>query len=141
MTHVLFVCVRNGGKSQMAEGLFRRILARHGTTDVTAGSAGTHAGTGLNLASVRALAEVGVDISAARTTQLTAELLQRADWIIVLGTEADVPATAGTNHEIWETDEPSDRGIEGDRRMRLVRDDIDRRVADLYDRLTGGART
>lgn len=59
------------------------------------------------------------------------------DAVIVLGTEAKLEPREGKRFEVWETDEPSERGIEGMERMRLVRDDIKTRVQTLYTELTG----
>ena len=129
---VLFVCVKNGGKSQMAAGLMRRAAG----DAVTVESAGTRAGAELNALSVQSLAEVGVDIGAERPKQLTDDLVRAADLVVVLGDEARVEPVDGTPVEVWETDEPSRRGIEGVERMRLVRDDIAQRVQDLAARLT-----
>jgi arsenate-mycothiol transferase len=128
----LFVCVKNGGKSQMAAGLMRQVAGE----SVTIRSAGTRAGSSLNALSVEALAELGVDIAALRPTQLTDALVRAADLVVVLGSEAEVESVGGTPVEVWETDEPSLRGIEGIERMRLVRDDIAGRVRDLATRLT-----
>lgn len=129
---VLFVCVRNGGKSQMAAGLLRHSA---GDTAVVS-SAGTDVGPSLNALSVQVLAENSVDIADQRTRQLTPELIADADLIITLGQEAVVdPGGSGTPVENWDTDEPSTRGIDGIERMRLVRDDIAAKVQDLVDRL------
>jgi arsenate-mycothiol transferase len=132
---VLFVCVKNGGKSQMAAGLMRQAVGDAVSVD----SAGTRAGVGLNALSVQSLADVGVDISAERPQQLTDDLVRAANLVVVLGGEATVEPVDGTPVEVWETDEPSRRGIEGPERMRLVRDDIARRVEQLATRL-GAAR-
>ncbi|MEI4278438.1 low molecular weight phosphatase family protein [Klenkia terrae] len=135
MTAVLFVCARNGGKSQMAAG-----LVRAAAPDIAVDSAGTDPGTKLNAQSVASLAEVGVDISGGAPKPVTADLLAAADVVVTLGSEARidadlVAAAPGTVFETWETDEPSARGIEGMERMRLVRDDIAARVTDLAGRL------
>lgn len=127
---VLFICVRNSGKSQMAAGL----LAAQCGDRVRIDSAGTEPGTALNSQSVEALAEIGVDISAGTPKPLTPELLAGADHVIVLGAEARVDA-GSVDVERWVTDEPSKRGIEGLERMRLVRDDIVARVEELAARL------
>ncbi|WP_432492053.1 arsenate-mycothiol transferase ArsC [Kineococcus auxinigenes] len=129
---VLFVCVKNGGKSQMAAGLMRETAGDAVRVD----SAGTSAGTALNAQSVESLREVGVDISGEQPRQLTDEMVRDADLVVVLGGEARVEPLGGTPVEVWETDEPSTRGIEGAERMRLVRDDIAARVEDLARRLT-----
>lgn len=128
---VLFICVRNSGKSQMAAGL---MAARWGKR-VRIDSAGTQPGTGLNSESVEVLAEVGVDIAAGAPKPVNPELLAAADHVIVLGAEAQVDA-GPERIERWVTDEPSRRGIEGLERMRLVRDDIAARVEELAARLS-----
>lgn len=130
LPRVLFVCVKNGGKSQMAAGLMRHVAGAAVAVD----SAGTKAGDKLNAQSVESLAEVGVDISAEQPQQLTDDLVRAADLVVVLGGEARVDAVDGTPVEVWETDEPSARGIEGMERMRLVRDDIAHRVEVLAAR-------
>ena len=139
MTAVLFVCARNGGKSQMAAGLMRAAAP-----DIAVDSAGTDPGSKLNAQSVASLAEVGVDISGGAPKPVTADLLAAADVVVSLGSlgseariDADLVAAApGTAFETWEADEPSARGIEGMDRMRLVRDDIATRVTDLAGRLS-----
>ena len=128
---VLFVCVKNGGKSQMAAGLMHQ--AAGGAVRVD--SAGTKAGTALNALSAEALLEVGVDITRESPQQLTPELMSAADLIVTLSSETVVAPADQTPVENWNTDEPSERGIEGIERMRLVRDDIARRVKDLAARL------
>ncbi|MPQ96959.1 low molecular weight phosphatase family protein [Modestobacter sp. I12A-02628] len=136
---VLFVCVRNAGKSQLASGLMQRTAGG----SVAVASAGTSPGSAVNALSAQALAEVGVDITAARPRAVTAGLVADADVVVTLGAEAQLDpavvaaAAPGTRFETWVTDEPSARGIDGLERMRLVRDDIDARVTDLYRRLTG----
>ena len=130
---VLFVCSKNGGKSQLAAGLLNE-LAR-GT--VTVHSAGTKPAPALNPQAVESLAELGIDITGEHPKPVTAEVLNAVDVVIVLGAEAKVAAPAGTRFEVWDTDEPSERGIDGMERMRLVRDDIRARVRKLHAELTG----
>ena len=130
---VLFICVSNAGKSQMAAA-----LARHHAGDaVEVHSAGTHPGSRLNGQSTAVVAEVGADMSTDHPKGVDPALLRRADRVIVVGAQAqlELPAGAAGRLERWLTDEPSDRGIEGDRRMRLIRDDIDARVKLLVDGL------
>lgn len=129
---VLFVCVKNGGKSQMAAGLMDKVA---GDT-VTTASAGSKPGSAVNDLSAQVLAEVGVDISQNVPRQITVEDQEQADIVVILGPEAQVDDVEGTLYERWETDEPSDRGIDGIERMRLVRDDILERVTDLHATLT-----
>ncbi|WP_144663319.1 low molecular weight phosphatase family protein [Paenarthrobacter nicotinovorans] len=130
---VLFVCSKNGGKSQLAAGLMRDLA---GDT-VTVYSAGTKPGKSLNLQAVDSLAELGIGVTGEHPKPVTDDVLDTVDAIIVLGTEAKLEPREGTRFEIWETDEPSERGIEGMERMRLVRDDIKTRVQALYTELTG----
>ena len=131
---ILFVCVRNGGKSQMAAALMDH--RAQGTVRVS--SAGTEPGSKLNAQSVEAVAELGADMSQGRPSSIDPDLLRRADRVVVLGTEArlDTEIPLDGRLETWETDEPSARGIEGMDRMRLIRDDITRRVEDLANSLT-----
>lgn len=128
---VLFVCVKNGGKSQMAAGLMRTAA---GDT-VTVDSAGTEPGSAVNALSAEVLLEVGVDITDQTTRQLTDDMITAADRVIVLGRDAKVASVGGTPVEVWDTDEPSERGIDGIERMRLVRDDINTRVQILAEQL------
>lgn len=128
---VLFVCVKNGGKSQMAAGLMRKIA---GDT-VEVHSAGTKPGGEVNALSAAALAEVGIDITDQTPKPIDPALLRDVDVVVILGREAHVEPVEGTRFETWDTDEPSERGIDGIERMRLVRDDIERRVRRLIDQL------
>ncbi|APT10266.1 MULTISPECIES: arsenate-mycothiol transferase ArsC [Mycobacterium avium complex (MAC)] len=130
---VLFVCVKNAGKSQMAAGLMRKVAGD--TVDVF--SAGTRPGDALNALSAESLAEVGVDISAEHPKPIDRDVLAHVDRVVVLGREAQVEPTEGVTVETWVTDEPSERGIDGIERMRLVRDDIARRVETLHRSLLG----
>jgi arsenate-mycothiol transferase len=128
---VLFVCVKNSGKSQMAAGLMRKISG----DSVRVYSAGTRPGDGINALSAESLAEVGVDISDETPKPIDAQLLRDVDFVITIGREAYVEPVPGTRFEDWDTDEPSERGIDGIERMRLVRDDIAKRVTDLLTRM------
>lgn len=128
---VLFVCVKNGGKSVMAEGLLRQAVG----DAIEVHSAGTRPGTAVDTLSAQALAEVGVDITGHVPVGIDPALLARVDKVITLGREAvvDAPGVTVIN---WDTDEPSERGIDGIERMRLVRDDITARVRALAADLT-----
>lgn len=123
MKTILFVCVRNSGKSQMAAAL----VVKHFKDSFEVHSAGTNPGTKLNQESVATIAEVGADMSQGFPKPIDPELLAQADRIIVLGEEAQVDVP----HERWITVEPSLEGIHGMERMRLIRDDIDQRVRNL----------
>lgn len=132
---VLFLCVGNGGKSQMAAALAKK----HAGQSLEIHSAGTKPGTKLNAASIEVIAEAGADMSKGTPKGIDPELLKSVDRVIVLGADAQVelPADAQGSLERWVTDEPSERGIEGLERMRLVRDDIDTRVRGLITELQG----
>lgn len=128
---VLFVCVSNRGKSVMAERLTATVTDR-----IAASSAGTNAKIGgqVNDLSTQVLAEVGADVDGHQPRQLTEELMRAADLVVVVGT-ADVTPPEGVALEVWDTDEPSERGIDGIERMRLIRDDITNRIRALADRI------
>ncbi|KQU39113.1 MULTISPECIES: low molecular weight phosphatase family protein [unclassified Rhodococcus (in: high G+C Gram-positive bacteria)] len=128
---VLFVCVKNGGKSQMAAGLMRTVAG----DDVEVHSAGTAPGSAVNALSAESLREVGVDLTGEHPKPIDPDLMSRMDYVVTLGTEATVDPVEGPTYLNWDTDEPSTRGIEGIERMRLVRDDIAARVDELAARL------
>ena len=127
---VVFVCVSNGGKSQMAAAL----AEKHAGNKLDIQSAGTNPGTKLNQESVQAIAEVGADMSGGVPKGVDRQMLL-ADRVVVLGADAQLDMPEGRTFERWLTDEPSTRGIEGMERMRLVRDDIDQRVQSLVAEL------
>ena len=132
---VLFVCVKNGGKSQMAAALMRH----HAGDAVEVHSAGTEPAVGrpMNAESVAALAEVGADMSGGTAKGVDDEVMRRADRVVVLGTAARLDPVDGMRAtiEVWETDEPNLRGIDGAERMALIRDDIAARVDALWAEL------
>lgn len=132
---VLFVCVSNRGKSQMAAAL----TEKHAAGAVVVHSAGTSPGAGLNADSVQVIAEAGADMSTGQPTPVDPQVLRSVDRVILLGEQAqlDMPADAVGHLERWRTDEPSRRGIEGLERMRLIRDDIDFRVQKLVAEVGG----
>ena len=115
---VLFVCVGNGGKSQMAAAL----ADKHAGEAIEIHSAGTKPATKLNAESVESISEVGADMSDGRPKAVDPQLLREADRVVILGKDAqlELPADARGTLERWVTDEPSERGIEGMERMRLV---------------------
>ncbi|MDN6154529.1 MAG: low molecular weight phosphatase family protein [Corynebacterium casei] len=130
---VLFVCVGNGVKSQMAAAL----TALHAGDKLEIHSAGTKPGAKLNAMSVEAIAEVGADMSQEQPKGIDTDLLRGVDRTILLGKDAqlELPADAHGTIERWITDEPTDRRIDGMERMRLIRDDIDARVRALLAEL------
>ena len=133
---VMFVCVKNAGKSQMAAALMRRLAGER----IDVYSAGTSPGDTLNDLSVQALAEVGAGIGGEHPKPIDPQLLEHVDVVVTLGREAHVDAGA-TPVQNWDTDEPSERGIDGIERMRLVRDDIAARVQVLADQLLTATET
>lgn len=132
---ILFVCVRNGGKSQMSAAL----AEKHAGDKLDIHSAGTEPGTSINAESAASLEEVGADMSGGHPKAIDPELLRTADRVVVIGEEAqlELPDDARGTLERWVTDEPSKRGIEGMERMRLVRDDIDAKVRALVGDVLG----
>lgn len=130
----LFVCVKNAGKSQMAAALLRQIAG----DDVEVHSAGTAPGAALNALSAATVAEVGASMEGEHPKPIDPELLRTAHRIVIIGDEAvvdPVPGMQGTI-ETWTIDEPSTRGIEGEERMRLVRDELAEKVRRLARDLT-----
>lgn len=133
---VLFVCVKNGGKSQMAAALMRKISG----DAITVHSAGTQPGSSLNEASRASVAELGATFDGEYTKPIDPALLDSVDRVVIIGTEAQIEHPGAVPIEVWDTDEPSLRGIEGDERMRLIRDDILARAKQLRAELLDGAR-
>ncbi|CAG7844438.1 Arsenate-mycothiol transferase ArsC1 [Pseudoclavibacter triregionum] len=136
---LVFVCVKNGGKSQMAAA-----LARHRAGDAARiESAGTKPGAALNEESRASVEELGADMLGEHPKALDPELVREADRIVILGRDAVVDPVEGMRGSIerWDTEEPSERGIEGMERMRIIRDDIDARVAHLLEELGVADRT
>lgn len=130
---VLFVCVKNGGKSQMAAALMRQLGG------IAVYSAGTHPSSKINAESAEAVAEVGASMEGQLPQLIDPQVFASADRVVVIGTEAQVEPVEGMRGsiEVWDTDEPSLRGIGGMERMRLVRDDIAERVQALREELAG----
>lgn len=131
---VLFVCSKNGGKSQLAAGLMRQLAG--GSVDVY--SAGTKPAKELNPLAVESLTELDIDVAGEHPKPVTDDIIDGVDVVVVLGTEARIEPRDGTRFELWVPDEPSERGIEGMERMRLVRDDIKNRVQALMGELRPG---
>ena len=130
---VVFVCVKNGGKSQMAAALTRM----HAGDRIEVHSAGTNPGTKLNAASAASVEELGATFDGEYPKPLDVDLLRRADRVIAIGNEAHLEPVDGMHAtiETWHTGEPSERGIEGAERMNLIRDDIEARCRELITSL------
>ncbi|OLT22984.1 hypothetical protein BJF81_12170 [Ornithinimicrobium sp. CNJ-824] len=125
---VLFVCVHNAGRSQMAAGWLQHL----GGDRVEVRSAGSAPGDAVNPAAVQAMAEVGVDISGGIPKVLTTEAVQASDVVVTMGCGDTCPIYPGKRYEDWELDDPAGQGVEA---VRPIRDEIRRRVVDLLDSL------
>jgi arsenate reductase len=118
---VLFVCIHNAGRSQMAAG-FARSLS-NGTVDVRSG--GSEPGDEINRVAVAAMAEVGIDISEAVPQLMTTESVRDSDVVITMGCGDVCPIFPGKRYEDWELTDPSGLPID---QVRPIRDDIRARV-------------
>jgi arsenate reductase (thioredoxin) len=125
---VLFVCVQNAGRSQMAAGLLR--LRSRGRIQVR--SAGSDPGEQINPNAVTALEEVGVDMSEAYPKPLTDEVVRAADVVITMGCGDACPIYPGKRYEDWAVDDPAEQDLET---VRRIRDDIDQRIQRLVGEL------
>jgi arsenate reductase len=129
---VLFVCVHNAGRSQMAAAL----LDRYGQGRVRVGSAGSEPADSLNPAVVEAMREVGVDLAAARPKALTDELARDVDVVVTMGCGDTCPVYPGKRYLDWELSDPAGKTVE---EVRPIRDEIDRRVRGLLAELVSSA--
>ena len=130
---VLFVCVHNAGRSQMAAGYLRTL----GGDAVHVLSAGSVPGDSINPVAVEAMAEEGIDISAAIPALLTTEAVRESDVVITMGCGDACPIFPGKRYEDWVLDDPAGQGIES---VRRIRDEIRGRVVGLLAELTPHAR-
>lgn len=125
---VLFVCVHNAGRSQMAAGFLRDIAGDR----IQVRSAGSLPADRINPVAVDAMREVGIDITAEAPKVLTAEAVQASDVVITMGCGDACPFFPGTRYEDWELDDPAGRGIDAVRPIRdEIRARVERLVADL----------
>lgn len=125
---VLFLCVHNAGRSQMAAGLLRSIAG----DDVDVFSGGTDPGIEVNAQAVVAMREIGVDISGELPQPWTDEIARAADVIVSMGCGDACPVYPGKRYEDWAIDDPSGQDIDA---VRAIRDDIRSRVEALVDEL------
>jgi arsenate reductase len=130
---VLFVCVHNAGRSQMAAGL----LAHLGGDRVEVRSAGSEPADAVNPVAVQAMAELGIDIAAERPKVLTADAVEASDVVITMGCGDACPIFPGRRYLDWGLDDPAGQGIDA---VRPIRDDIRRRVEGLLAELGVPAR-
>ncbi len=129
---VLFVCVHNAGRSQMAAAWLRNL----GGDRVTVYSAGSAPTDAVNPAAVDAMAEVGIDMSAEVPKLWTDETVRAADVVISMGCGDACPVYPGKRYEDWELQDPAGQGIET---VRSVRDEIRDRVVQLIDEIAPDA--
>jgi arsenate reductase len=127
---VLFVCVHNAGRSQMAAAL----LDHYADGQVTVRSAGSTPADEVNPAVVEVMAEVGLDLSKEFPKPLTAGSVQAADVVITMGCGDACPIFPGKRYLDWELDDPAGLAVE---QIRPIRDEIDRRVKRLLGELVG----
>ncbi len=130
---VLFVCVHNAGRSQMAAGLVK--LRSQGRVQVR--SAGSTPADEINPATVEAMGELGIDMSEEFPKPLTDEVVRAADVVITMGCGDACPIFPGKRYEDWELDDPVGKDLEA---VRHIRDEIDRRVQLLIGELLPGDR-
>lgn len=129
---VLFLCVHNAGRSQMALGWFGH-LARD---RAIAWSGGSEPASGVNPAAVAVMAEIGIDISKEFPKPLADEFISAADVVVTMGCGDSCPIVAGKRYEDWELEDPSGKTVA---EVRPIRDEIGRRVTGLLDRLLVGS--
>jgi len=128
---VLFVCVHNAGRSQMAAAL----LEHHAGGRVRVRSAGTEPSDEIDPNVVAAIAERGLDVAAARPRGLRDDDLREADVVITMGCGDACPVVPGTRYLDWDLPNPAGRPLA---EIRPIRDDIERRVVDLLRELAPG---
>ena len=125
---VLFVCVHNAGRSQMAAAY----LAHLAGDAIEVRSAGSAPAESINPVAVAAMAELGIDISAALPARLTTEAVAASDVVITMGCGDACPYVPGRRYEDWVLDDPAGQGLE---QVRPIRDDIRARVEELIAEL------
>ena len=129
MPEVLFVCVHNAGRSQMAAGLLHKLAGE----SVTVRSAGSEPAEHLNPRVVEAMTEIGIDISAEMPKPMTGNMVKAADVVITMGCGDACPIYPGKRYEDWELEDPAGKDLET---VRRIRDDIEARVRRLAAELT-----
>jgi arsenate reductase (thioredoxin) len=126
MTRIVFACVHNAGRSQMAAAFLNQL----GAGKARAVSAGTNPGTRVHPEVVEAMKEVGIDLSAAVPQRLTTEMASDADMLITMGCGDECPYVPGVTRNDWPLDDPKGRSLDD---VRRIRDDIRRRVVELLN--------
>ena len=125
---VLFLCVHNAGRSQMALGWFNHLAGGR----AVAWSGGSEPAQQVNPAAVAAMAEVGIDIAQEFPKRWTDDVVRAADVVVTMGCGDACPLFPGTRYEDWALDDPHGKGID---QVRPVRDEIGRRVRELLSSL------
>jgi arsenate reductase len=125
---VLFVCVHNAGRSQMAAGLLQHLASDR----IEVRSAGTQPADQINPAAVAAMAEIGIDITTATPKVLTGDAVEASDVVITMGCGDTCPYFPGVSYLDWKLDDPAGQPVEV---VRRIRDDIAERVQALIDEL------
>ena len=125
MKTVIFACVHNAGRSQMAAAFFNTLA---NPAKARALSAGTHPGDRVHPEVVAVMQEVGIDLSGARPRKLTADLAAEAQLLITMGCGDECPVVPGVRRDDWPLDDPKGQSFE---RVRAIRDDIRARVEAL----------
>ena len=128
MKTVLFLCIHNAGRSQMALGFFDALANGR----ATAFSAGSEPADVVNPDAVAAMAEVGIDVAHATPRRWDDAMIRAADVVVTMGCGDSCPLVAGTHYEDWSVADPAGRPLD---EVRAVRDDIEARVRDLLARL------
>jgi arsenate reductase len=130
---VLFLCVHNAGRSQMALGFFNHYAG----DDAVAWSGGSEPGDEVNRAAIDVMAEKGIDIAQEYPKPWTDEIVRAADVVVTMGCGDACPYFPGKRYEDWELDDPAGRSVAD---VRPIRDDIERRVLALLDEFKVAAR-
>ena len=130
---VLFVCVHNAGRSQMAAGYLRHLAGER----VRVLSAGSAPADSLNPAAVAVMAEEGIDIASEAPQLLSVDSVKASDVVITMGCGDACPVFPGKRYEDWELEDPAGKDLD---RVREIRDDIRGRIEVLLDELLGAAR-
>lgn len=125
---VLFVCVHNAGRSQMAAAL----LQHHARGKVAVRSAGTAPAETINPAVLAVMGELGLDLSAEFPKKLTTDAVEAADVVITMGCGDACPVFPGKRYLDWQLEDPAGKSVD---QVRMIRDNIDRRVRDLLAQL------
>jgi arsenate reductase len=125
MITVLFACVHNAGRSQMAAALFNRAANPDAARAL---SAGTDPGEHVHPIVVEAMREKGIDLSTARPRRLTPELAAQSQWLITMGCGDECPVVPGARSDDWPLQDPKGQSLEA---VRRIRDEIERRVRAL----------